>query len=47
MSRSFYIGEEVRQEEIKAAFDSGVLKITVPKVQETAKLPENNYIEIE
>ncbi len=47
MSRSFYVGEEIRQEQIKAAFDSGVLRITVPKVEETRKLPENNYIQIE
>ena len=31
LSRSFYIGEGVKQEDIKAAFKNGILSITVPK----------------
>ncbi len=30
-SRSFYVGKEVKQEDIKAKFEDGVLKISVPK----------------
>ena len=30
-SRSFYVGEELTQEDIKAAFTDGVLKLTFPK----------------
>ena len=28
--RSFYVGEQLRQEDIKAAFDDGLLKLQVP-----------------
>ena len=31
MSRSFYIGENVQQEDIHAKFEDGILKLTVPK----------------
>ena len=34
-SRSFYVGEDVKQADIKAQFDAGVLTIVIPK-----KLPE-------
>ena len=33
----FYIGEGVKQEDIKAAFKNGILSITVPKEDKTAK----------
>ena len=29
--RSFYVGEEVRQEDIKAAFQNGILRLAIPK----------------
>ena len=44
-SRSFYVGENVREEDIKASYDNGELKITFPKEQE--KLPEKKTIMIE
>ena len=31
MSRSFYVGEDVQQEDIHAKFEDGILKLTVPK----------------
>src|SRR5699024_8310757 len=31
MSRSFYVGDYVKQEEIRAKFDDGILRLTVPK----------------
>ncbi len=37
-SRSFYVGEEVKQEDIKVRFEDGVLKLEVPK--EEPKKPE-------
>ena len=46
MSRSFYVGEDVTEEDIKASFTDGVLKLTVPK-KETPKLPEKKTIMIE
>lgn len=46
-SRSFFIGEQVTQEDIKAKFEDGVLKIVVPKKEEQPKVEESNYIAIE
>lgn len=43
--RSFYVGDEVNETDIKASYDNGELKITVPKKE--AKLPEKRYISIE
>ena len=46
MSRSFYVGENIHQEDIHAKFEDGILKLTVPK--ETPKqVEENKYIAIE
>lgn len=46
MSRSFYVGEQVRPEDLKAKFEDGILQITVPKEAPKA-IPESNYIAIE
>lgn len=46
MSRSFFVGKNVTDEEIKARFEDGVLKLTVPKKDEK-KLPERKTIMIE
>ncbi len=46
MQRSFYVGENVTEEEIKAKFEDGVLKLTVPK-KEKAEVPEKKLIQIE
>ena len=46
MSRSFYIGENLREEDIKAKFEDGVLSLTFPK-EEPKKLPERRTIQIE
>lgn len=47
MSRSFYVGEQVRQEDIKAKFENGILTLTIPKVDEQKKVTTPNYIAIE
>ena len=46
MQRSFYVGDAVKKEDVKAKFEDGVLKLTVPK-RELKALPENNTINIE
>ncbi len=46
-SRSFYVGKEVKQEDIKAKFEDGVLKISVPKIEDKPKVEESKYISIE
>lgn len=43
--RSFFVGKDVNETDIKASYDNGELKITVPKKE--AKLPEKKYISIE
>ena len=46
-SRSFYVGEEVKQEEIKAKFEDGTLKLLVPKKEEKPAVEDKKYISIE
>ena len=45
-SRSFYVGEEVTEEDIKAKFEDGILNIFVPKKEAQPKIPESKYIAI-
>jgi HSP20 family molecular chaperone IbpA len=46
-SRSFYVGDEVKQQDIKAKFEDGILKLFVPKPQEVAQVETNHFIDIE
>lgn len=46
-SRSFYVGENVEKEDIKAKFNEGVLELTVPKKEAKPKIEENHFIAIE
>ncbi len=46
-SRSFYVGEDVKQEDIKARFEDGTLKLQVPKNMKEAVPEKSNYIAIE
>ena len=46
MQRSFYVGDAVKKEDVKAKFEDGVLKLTIPK-NELLNLPGNNTIAIE
>lgn len=46
MSRSFYVGKNVTQEDIHAKFEDGILKLTIPK-KEAKKVEEKSYITIE
>lgn len=45
-SRSFYVGENVRDEDIKAGYKDGILSLTVPK-QDAKQIEEKKYISIE
>lgn len=47
MSRSFYVGEAITQEDIKAKYESGVLRLTIPKKEPVEQVDKNNYIAIE
>ncbi len=46
-SRSFYVGKEVKQEDIKAKFENGILVLYVPKKLEQPAVEEKHYIAIE
>ena len=43
--RTFYVGEDVTQEDIKGEFKHGILKLSIPK--KAAQVPEKKYIAIE
>ena len=45
--RSFYIGDNVDQEDVKAEFKHGILKLFVPKKEAKKAVEENKYIAIE
>ena len=47
MSRTFYVGEDVKQEDIKAKFENGILSLSVPKPVEQKKVETSKHIAIE
>ena len=47
MSRSFYVGDGVSQEDIKAKFENGVLTLEVPKKEAKPAVEEKKTIAIE
>ena len=46
MQRSFYVGEDLTADEVKAKFEDGVLTLTFPK-KEARQIPEHKTIMIE
>mgnify|MGYP000230555160 CR=1 FL=1 len=46
-SRSFYVGDQISQEDVKAKFENGILKLSIPKKEEKPAVEENKYISIE
>ncbi len=46
-SRSFYVGDDLKQEDIKAKFENGILMLTVPKKPEEPVEDEPQYISID
>ena len=47
MQRSFYVGDAVKVEDVKAKFEDGVLRLCIPKKELQALPPANNTIAIE
>lgn len=48
MSRSFYVGEDMKQEDILAKYENGVLKLSIPKTeQKNPEVEQKKYIAIE
>lgn len=46
-SRSFYVGDDIKSEDIKATFKNGNLRLVINKKDEKKELPKKNYIQIE
>lgn len=46
MSRSFYVGESLTEQDIHAKYENGILTLNVPKEDKKA-VPEKRYIAIE
>lgn len=46
-SRSFYVGRQVKETDIKARFEDGVLKLDIPKVEAKPAVEDKHYIAIE
>ena len=46
MSRSFYVGDGVKEEDIHAKYEDGILKLSVPK-KAPEKIEKDGYIAIE
>ncbi len=47
MARSFYVGEDITEDEIKAKYEHGVLSLEIPKKEAKPKIPEKKTILIE
>ena len=45
--RSYYVGEDITEEDIKAEFKHGILKLFVPKKEAKPAVEEKKYISIE
>ena len=46
-SRSFYVGEDITEEDIKAEFKHGILTLFVPKKEAKPEVEQKKYIAIE
>ncbi len=47
MSRSFYVGEDVTENDIRAKMENGVLSLKIPKIEKKPELPKKKVIAIE
>ncbi len=48
VSRSFYVGEDIKEEDIHAKYENGVLKLSIPKPETVnPQVEEKKYIAIE
>ncbi|WP_294490286.1 Hsp20/alpha crystallin family protein [uncultured Ruminococcus sp.] len=47
MQRSYFVGKELTEEEIKAKFENGVLNLCIPKKEPKKEIPQKKCIAIE
>ncbi len=45
-SRSFYVGEDMQEDDVQAEFENGVLKLRIPKPEIKPAVQNRRYIEI-
>ena len=45
--RSFFVGDDITEEDVKAKFNNGVLMLTIPKKDKEQEVPEKKTIAIE
>ena len=45
-SRSFYVGDQIEEDDVQAEFKNGILIIDIPKIEEKKELPEAKHITI-
>lgn len=45
--RSFYVGDEITQEDIKAEFKHGILRLFVPKKEAVPEVEQRKFVSIE
>ena len=45
-TRSFFVGDNIQEEDIDAEFKNGILKINIPKKEEQKEIPETKQIVI-
>lgn len=46
-TRSFYVGDHIKEEDIKGKFENGILKLEIPKKEAEEKIEQKKYIQIE
>ena len=46
-SRSFYVGEQLTEEDIHASFEDGILKLSIPKEEQKAVEEKRHFVQIE
>lgn len=47
MSRSYYVGQDVTQEDVKAKFEDGILKLTIPRMDKRPEVEQRKSISIQ
>ena len=46
-SRSFYVGDNIEVEDVRANYKNGILKLTIPKKEIKKEIPEKKYVQID
>ena len=46
VTRTFYVGEDIKEDEVKASFKNGILTLEVPKLSLEDQKKDKKYIEI-